>query len=89
MGDMPCIWCLLFVGGQYYGDGKVYTENPADSEAVPHIVRSWADAEDAVRAGLVVRDHNKVRCGLIADTLIGGDAVCRGHALVVVRQRIG
>lgn len=88
MGDMPCIWCLLFVGEQYYGPDHVFAENPAMPEQT-FPVRSWADAEDAKRDGLVVRDHNKVRCGLNADTLVSGDAVCRGHAAVVLHQRMG
>lgn len=85
MGDMPCVWCLYFLTACQYGDS--YAESPAEPGIVRTMVRTWADADDAIRSGLVVRDRNGDRCGLNSQTLVSGDAVCLGHAVAVLRSR--
>ena len=86
MGDMPCVWCLLFITSRPYG--PVVAHTPAD-ESQSYSVSHWAHAESLVHeSGYVLRDHNNDRCGLTAATLVSGDAVCHGHAVGVLRARL-
>lgn len=88
MGDMPCVWCLLFIQGQPYDKITVHGHNP-HNEAESYPVAHWAHADQLVRdSGYVLRDHNGDRCGLQAHTLVSGDAVCMGHAVAVLRARV-
>jgi hypothetical protein len=88
MGDMPCVWCLVFIQEPPDRVVLVHAYNPMDkSESFP--VSHWAHADQLVRdSGWVLRDHNGVRCGLQAQTLVSGDAVCLGHAMAVLSARL-
>lgn len=85
MGDMPCVWCLLYISNPdnaaAFEPGRDYVG--AASFPVP----SWAAAGRLVAEGFVIRDHHGVRCGLMAQTLVSGDAVCLGHALSAMAAR--
>lgn len=88
MGDMPCVWCLLYIQGLPYGHPTCHAYKPGAAEA-ERPVASWAEAEDTeYGSGLIIRDHNGDRCGLTAKTLVSGDAVCFGHAVGALRARL-
>lgn len=88
MGDMPCIWCLLYVQAPPNRVALVHAYNPGEHDSQGP-VENWAHAVDLVyNKGLILRDQHGDRCGLGAHTLISGDAVCLGHAVAVMRSRV-
>jgi hypothetical protein len=88
MGDMPCVWCLYWiqVRPSATGSALVYAYSSPTSEAIP--VKSWAHAEELRYGdGLYLRDEHGDYCGLQAQTLVSGDAVCIPHAGALLRAR--
>jgi hypothetical protein len=93
MGDMPCVWCLLWLN-------TAPEERPvpilahaygatAEQYPTPVPVRGWAHAEDLAYAGQFrIRDEAGTWFGLDAKTLVSGDAVCLGHAMGALRSRL-
>lgn len=94
MGDMPCVWCLLWLNTDprdrltqilAYPYGATLENSP---EAVS--VRGWAHAEELSYGGQYrVRDAvDGTYFGLTAATLVSGDAMCHGHAMAAMRARV-
>jgi hypothetical protein len=93
MGDMPCVWCLLWLNTEpkyrptqicAYPYGATAEDSP---EPVP--VHGWAHAEDLAYCGQYrVRDEHGTYFGLQAKTLVGGDAMCHGHAMAAMSSRV-
>jgi hypothetical protein len=91
MGDMPCVWCLLYINGRGKDEKiTVYAHDPSRATGETFPVSHWAHAEELIYgSGWVLRDGQGNRCGLEAKTLVSGDACCFGHAMGVLRARVG
>jgi hypothetical protein len=95
MGDMPCVWCLLWLNTDpKYRRTAIYaypygSTAERSSEAVA--VRGWAHAEELAYGGQFrIRDAiDGTYFGLDAKTLVSGDAVCHGHAMAALTARVG
>lgn len=92
MGDMPCVWCLVWLNTDpdYRPVPILARPYGVTAERDPgHIeVRGWAHAEDLTYGGQYRIVMGKTYFGLEAKTLVSGDAVCHGHAMAALTPRI-
>lgn len=93
MGDMPCVWCLLWLNTAPENRPVPILAYPygatAERHPEPEPVRGWAHAEDLRYGGQYqLRDSEGAFFGLEAKTLVDGDAVCLGHAMGALRARL-
>ncbi|AGS73930.1 hypothetical protein [Streptomyces collinus] len=94
MGDMPCVWCLLWLNTAPERRPVEILAYPygatAEREPEPVPVRGWAHAEELTYGGQfhIRESRDGTYFGLDAKTLVSGDACCIGHAVGALRSRV-